>query len=88
MASGVHPSGLWCQTPTIFGVLSENLLRDLGFFQGIFCFLSLGCSLCCSNEYTVEKKSAVVSDDQKPALVSEVVPMMSKIMEHKLNGLE
>ena len=37
---------------------------------------------------TAEKKFAVVSDDQKPALVSKVVPMMSKITEHKLNGLE
>ena len=37
---------------------------------------------------TAEKKSIVVSDDQKPALVLEVVPMMSKITEHKLNGLE
>ena len=37
---------------------------------------------------TAEKKSVVVSDDQKPALVSEVVLMMSKITEHKLNGLE
>ena len=36
----------------------------------------------------IEKKSVVVSDDQKLALVSEVVPMMSKITEHKLNGLE
>ena len=31
LASGVHPSGLWCQTLTIFGVLSETSLRDLGF---------------------------------------------------------
>ena len=37
--------------------------------------------------YTAEKKSTLVSDDQKPALVPEVVPMMSKITEHKLNGL-
>ena len=29
----------------------------------------------------------MVSDDQKPALVLKVVPMMSKITEHKLNGL-
>ena len=36
---------------------------------------------------TTKKKSVVVSDDQKPALVREVVPMMSKITEHKLNGL-
>ena len=36
---------------------------------------------------TVEKKSAVMSDDQKLALVPEVVLMMSKIMKHKLNGL-
>ena len=34
-----------------------------------------------------EKKSVVVSNDQKPALVLEVVPMMSKITEHKLNRL-
>ena len=27
-------------------------------------------------------------DDKKPAAVSEVVPMMSKITEHKLNGLD
>ena len=37
--------------------------------------------------YTAEKKSTLVSDDQKPALVQEVVPMMSKITKHKLNGL-
>ena len=36
---------------------------------------------------TTKKKSVVVSDHQKPALVLEVVPMMSKITEHKLNGL-
>ena len=36
---------------------------------------------------TAEKKSIVVPDEQKPTLVLEVVPMMSKIMEHKLNGL-
>ena len=36
---------------------------------------------------TTEKKSTVVLDDHKPALVPEVVPMMSKIMEHRLNGL-
>ena len=36
---------------------------------------------------TVEKNSIVVSNDQKPALVSEVVSMMSKIMEHKQNEL-
>ena len=36
---------------------------------------------------TTEKKSAVVLDNQKPALVPEVVPIMSKITEHKLNGL-
>ena len=35
----------------------------------------------------VKKKSDVVSDDQKPALVSEVILMMSKITIHKLNGL-
>ena len=35
----------------------------------------------------VEKKSVVVSDDQKPALVPKVVPIMSKITEHKLNRL-
>ena len=29
----------------------------------------------------------MVSGDKKPALVLEVVPMMSKITEHKLNGL-
>ena len=34
-----------------------------------------------------EKKSVVVLDDQKPALVLEVVSMMSKITKHKLNGL-
>ena len=34
---------------------------------------------------TAEKKSAVVSDNHKPALGLEVVPMMSKITEHKLN---
>ena len=36
---------------------------------------------------TIEKKSVVVLDNQKPALVPEVVSMMSKITEHKLNGL-
>ena len=36
---------------------------------------------------TVEKNYIVVSNDQKLALVSEVVSMMSKIMEHKQNGL-
>ena len=36
---------------------------------------------------TAEKKSVVVSNDQKFALVPEVVLMMSKITEHKLNGL-
>ena len=36
---------------------------------------------------TTEKKSVVVSNHQKPALVPEVVPMMSKITEHKLNRL-
>ena len=34
-----------------------------------------------------EKKFVMVSDDQKPTLRMEVVPMMSKIMEQKLNGL-
>ena len=33
---------------------------------------------------TAEKKSVVVSDDQKPALVPEVVPMMSKIIEGRI----
>ena len=37
---------------------------------------------------TVEKKSVVVSDDHKPALGPKVVPMMSKITKHKLNGLD
>ena len=88
LASGVNPSSLWCQTPTIFGVLSENLLRDLGFLQGILCLLSLRCSLSVVlMSDTAEKKSVVVSNDQEPALVPEVVPMMSKITEHKLNGL-
>ena len=50
LASGVHPFGLWCQTSTIFGVLNEKPLRDLGFLRGILHFLSLGCSLSCSNE--------------------------------------
>ena len=36
---------------------------------------------------TTEKKSVMVLDDQKPTLVSKVVMMMSKISEHKLNGL-
>ena len=36
---------------------------------------------------TTEKKSVVVSKDKKPAFVPEVVLMMSKITEHKLNGL-
>ena len=36
---------------------------------------------------TTEKKFVVVTNDEKPALVLEVVPMMSKIREHKLNGL-
>ena len=36
---------------------------------------------------TTKKKSVVVLDNQKPALMSEVVPMISKITEHKLNGL-
>ena len=36
---------------------------------------------------TTEKKSVVVSDNQKLALVSEVVSMMSKTTEHKLNGV-
>ena len=30
------------------------------------------------------KKSVVVSDDQKPALLPEVVPMMSKIIEGRI----
>ena len=34
-----------------------------------------------------EKKFVVVSNDQKLALASEVVSMMSKITKHKLNGL-
>ena len=34
-----------------------------------------------------KKKSIVVSDDQQPTLVSEVVFMMSKITKHKLNRL-
>ena len=36
---------------------------------------------------TTDKKSSVVSEDTKLALVPEAVSMMSKIMEHKLNGL-
>ena len=36
---------------------------------------------------TTEKKSAMESNDQKLALVLEVVPMMSKTTKHKLNGL-
>ena len=36
---------------------------------------------------TVVTKFAVVSEDTKPALVLEMVLMMSKITEHKLNGL-
>ena len=36
---------------------------------------------------TAEKKFVVVSNDQKLALVLEVIPMTSKITEHKLNGL-
>ena len=36
---------------------------------------------------TTDKKSFVVSEDTKPALMLEVVPMISKITEHKLNGL-
>ena len=88
MASRVHPSGLWCQTPTIFGVLSEKSLRDLGFLQGFFFVSRLwgSLSIVLMND-TAEKKSVVVSDDQKPALMPKVVPVMSKITEHKLNGL-
>ena len=55
LALRVHPSSLWCQTPTIFGVVSWVL------------FLMSDTS------------------EKKPALVLEVVPMMSKITEHKLN---
>ena len=33
LALRFHPSGLWCKTLTIFGVLSENLLRDLRFLH-------------------------------------------------------
>ena len=36
---------------------------------------------------TTKKKSVAVLDDKKPVAVLEVVPMMSKITEHKLNGL-
>ena len=36
---------------------------------------------------TAKKKSAMMSDAKKLALVLKVVPMMFKIMEHKLNGL-
>ena len=36
---------------------------------------------------TGDGKFVVMSEDKKTALVLEVVSMMSKIMEHKLNGL-
>ena len=59
-----------------------------GFFKEFFVSCLWGALSVVLMSDTTEKKSAVVSDDQKPALVSEVVPMMSKITEHKLNGLE
>ena len=36
---------------------------------------------------TVKEKFAMVPDDKKHVVVPEVVPMMSKITEHELNGL-
>ena len=84
---GVHLSCLWCQNPTIFGVVSENSLRDLGFFEEFFVSYISSAFLVVLMSDTAEKKSAMVSEDKKPALVLEVVLMMSKITEHKLNGL-
>ena len=70
-----------------FGVASETPFRDLGFFKEFFVSCLWGALLVVLMSHTAEKKSAMVSDDQKLALVLEVVPMMFKIMEHKLNGL-
>ena len=69
LASGVHPSSLWCQTPIIFGVLSE-IVVDLEFLQGIFVSCLWGALFVVLMSDIAKKNSVVVSDDQKPALVS------------------
>ena len=70
-----------------FGVLSEKLLRTYGFFKEFFVSCLLGALSVILMSDTAKKKSTMVSDDQKHTLVPEVVSMMSKITEHKLNGL-
>ena len=61
------------------------MLRTKGFFREFFVSCLWGAISIVLMSDTTEKKSDVVSDDQKPSLVPKVVPMMSKITEHKLN---
>ena len=69
---GVHLSGLWCQNPTVFGIV-----EGLGFPLGIVVSCLWGTLLVIP-----------MSDPhyKKPTAVPKVVSMMSKITEHKLNG--
>ena len=75
---GVHLSGLWCQNPTVFGVVSKKPIVRLGFPLGIVvsCLWGTLLVILMSNP-----------NDKKPVVVLKVVLMMSKITEHKLNGL-
>ena len=59
----------------------------MGFFEEFFVSHLSSAFLVVLMSDTTEKKFAMVSEDKKSDLVPEVVPMMSKITEHKLNGL-
>ena len=54
-----------------FVVVSKKPLRDVGFFKEVFVSCLWGALLVFLMSDTVEKKSAVVSDDKKLALVPE-----------------
>ena len=75
---GVHLFGLWCQNQTIFGVVSKKPVTGLGFPLEIVVYCLWGTLLVIPMSDP---------DDKKPTAVPEVVSMMSKIMEHKLNLL-
>ena len=72
----VHLFGLWCQNPTIFCVVSKKPITGLGFPLEIVVSCLWGTLLVIPMSDP---------DNKKPSAVLEVVLMMPKIMEHKLN---
>ena len=60
-------------------------MQDLGFLRGIFEFFCLWSDYDLCGPFLVVLMGDTV--DKKPVLKSEVVSMMSKITDPKLNGL-